>query len=232
MNIVGKPITITLHEGFQPEFLREGPTNYINATFLLERDVTTVAYIFTGPRNPIRSVAASRHGSTGVTIKMDISGVVHEAKIATSWRSWSAKVSAAQLRIRFLGFPGYACVRVHSKLHRFGFNANSHWLAKRLPRDAGTALSTGDVSHYRMTSLYSQSSMPALQYSATEKDPEEMLLKIFALVMVLTGFSLLFSAVMATRLSHRKTMLTHKTRYIRMRFIPINCMLHFSRTAY
>lgn len=122
MNINGGSLKVSLHEGFRPEYLREGPTNYINVTYPLDRDVTTVAHVFSGPRYSIKSLSTIKSTPVAIVFKLEIGGVPHEINISTVSRSWSKKNSAVKERIRFLGFPGYAKVRVGSKLHQFGYS--------------------------------------------------------------------------------------------------------------
>lgn len=215
MNISGEKVTVTLHKGFRPEYLREGPTNYINVTFPLDKDVTTVAHVFSGPRNPITSLSTIKSTPVAIILKLEIGGVLHEVNISTTSRSWSKKHSAIKERIRFLGFPGYAKVRVGSKLHQFGYSNNPPITASSRIFSMGknsTLLAGQDSFRYTMSDLQCLRGSGVAHSPPVMQNIESFQNQKPTLVMVIIGVSFLFIALMVVILPQSRIL--RKIRYV------------------
>lgn len=123
LKVGDKDINTTLHSGVQPIGLREGPTNFINVTYSLTREVTNIIHIFSGPNYFVKSVTVSpKSGSRGIVLVLNINNTEYIASISTTVKARSKKSSPVKERKAMTGFGGYASVRMGSEVYYLGLN--------------------------------------------------------------------------------------------------------------
>ena len=93
-------------------------THFLNITTKLKQKQTRLAYVFVAPGNKV-TIPQVQDDEIGVHVSLDINGLSHLVSIATKYNS-------LQTRRTFLGFDGFASVKVNSKcVMQFGLNEMS-----------------------------------------------------------------------------------------------------------